>query len=92
MVDTEEALEAAAAAYDRAERAFIAAVAAAAEEHALLGFVEAVVQAADEWEKAARSAPPLSGSVTRYYDLPEVLATLWRDLEAAYQARLEHRT
>jgi hypothetical protein len=89
-MDTEEALEAASATYVRAEQAFIAALAAGAEEPALLGLVEQVVAAADEWEKADRSAPPLTQGLTRYYDLPEVLATLWRDLETAYQARLAH--
>jgi hypothetical protein len=62
------------------------------EEHPLLGLVEVVVEAADEWEKAARNAPELSAGVSRYYDLPEVLATLWRDLEAAYQDRFDNRT
>jgi hypothetical protein len=83
----EETLEAAAAAYGKAEQEFISALAAGADDRALHDLVSGVVKAADDWETADREAPLSSQGVTRYYDLPEVVATLWRDLAEAYQRR-----
>jgi hypothetical protein len=46
-----------------------------------------VAEAAQGWESADNTAAaPLRG-ITRYYDPPEIMSTLWPDLADAYDRR-----
>jgi hypothetical protein len=91
-VDTEAALEAASAAYGEAEHTYIEALAAGADDQALQGLLARVVETANAWEIAEHETPPLPEGLTRYYDLPEVVATLWRDLADAHKQRVDRKT
>src|SRR6478752_9320612 len=73
--------------YDRAEQAYITAIASGAGDSALRGLAQQVAQAAHAWESADNAADEPPGGVTRYYVLPEVLSTLWSDLADAYDRR-----
>ncbi len=87
MVVSEDAVDQASEQYDRAEQAYITAIASGADEAALRSLVRHVAKAAQAWESVDNEtgAPPTA--VTRYYDAPEILATLWRDLADAYDQR-----
>ena len=82
-----DAVDQASKRYDLAEQAYIAAVAAGAQDQALRRLARDVVEAAQTWESAdsAAGAPP--DGVTRYYDAPELLLSLWRDLADAHDRR-----
>jgi hypothetical protein len=73
--------------YDRAEQAYINAVASGAEDTALRSLARQVAMAAQAWESADNAADAPPSQVTRYYDVPEILSTLWRDLADAYDRR-----
>jgi len=46
-------------------------------------------EAEQAWEVADDAAPPSPQGITRYYDPPEIVATLWRDLAEAYDRRAQ---
>lgn len=75
--------------YDRAEQVYIAAVASGADEATLRSFARHVAVAAQEWESADNGADAPPSGVTRYYDVPEILSTLWRDVADAYDRRAD---
>ena len=83
----EESVGQANEAYETAEQAYLAALASGAEEGTLRTLAQRAVGAAKEWESVDAAVPPLA-DMTRYYDAPEVLATLWSDLADAYERRL----
>ena len=83
----EESVDQASDEYERAEQAYLAALASGSEDSALRFLAEQVAGAASEWESVDNAVPPPVG-IARYYDAPETLATLWRDLADAYSQRL----
>lgn len=84
----EESVDQANGAYDQAEQAYLAALASGADEAELRSLAQSTARAAKEWESVDASVPP-PVDVARYYDAPEALATLWRDLADAYDRRLQ---
>lgn len=84
---SDDAIDQASKQYDRAEQTYITALASGAEDATLRALARQVAEAAQAWESADNAAAePLSG-VTRYYDAPEVVSSLWRDLADAYDLR-----
>jgi hypothetical protein len=82
----EAASDDAARLYGSAEQAYLEALAGGADDERLEALSRQVHEAAKQWEVADLSVPELPG-IQRYYDPPEVLATLWRDVAAAHQRR-----
>jgi hypothetical protein len=80
-------LDEASASYDSAEKAYLEALAAGAEEQRLGDLARDVAEAAQAWEAADNNALAPSPTVQRYYEVPEVLASLWADIVAAYDQR-----
>jgi hypothetical protein len=87
VVVSDDAIDQASERYDRAERAYLTAVASGVDEAALRSLARDVALAAQSWESADNAADPPSSGVTRYYDPPEILSTLWRELADAYDRR-----
>lgn len=87
MVVSEDEIDQASQLYDRAEQAYITAIASGAQEAALRSLAREVAEAAQAWEAADNAADAPASDVTRYHDAPEVLSTLWRDLAEAYDRR-----
>jgi hypothetical protein len=87
VVVSEEPIDQASERYDRAEQTYLAAIATGAGDGELRALARQVAEAARAWESAdvAADAPP--EGVTRYYEAPEVLSTLWRDVADAYDRR-----
>ena len=73
--------------YDRAEQAYLHAIASGADDTALLGLARQVAAAAQALESADNAADPPPARIPRYYHVPEVLSTLWRDVADAYDRR-----
>ncbi|GAB2699538.1 hypothetical protein [Thalassiella azotivora] len=74
--------------YDRAEQTYMSALAAGADDATLRTLAKQVAKAAQAVQSADdAAAAPLPG-IARYYDVPEVLSTLWRDLSEAYDRRV----
>lgn len=84
---SDDASDKASANYDRAERAYIVALASGADDAALRSLARQVADAARTWESVDNAAPNSSDGISRYYDLPEVISTLWRDLADAHDQR-----
>lgn len=87
VVVSEDAVDQACEEYDRAEQAYITAIASGAAEPTLRGLAKRVAEAARSWELADNAADPPPSDITRYYDVPEVISTLWRDLADAHERR-----
>jgi hypothetical protein len=83
----DEQVDRASEAYDRVEQEFIAALASGAAEQTLRELVLRVADASRTWEEADHAAAPPPPGISRYYDVPEVVSTLWRELAAAYVTR-----
>lgn len=84
---SDDPIEQASGQYDQAEQAFLQAVASGEADHVLRRLAQEVAVAAQSWNSAdaAEDGPPTG--TTRYYDVPEVLSTLWRDFADAYGRR-----
>jgi hypothetical protein len=83
---TEDAVDRASQAYDVAEKAYIEALASGAEEALLRSLARVVADAARSWEAMDNAIAPPNG-IDRYYDVPEVVSSLWRDLADAHDQR-----
>lgn len=79
-------LDRASAAYDAAEESYLAALRTGAGDAELLALAAEVAAAARAWELRDIPEPKVAG-ISRYYDLPEVLSTLWADIAEAYRQR-----
>lgn len=66
---------------------YITAIASGAEAVTLRSLAMHVAEAAQAWEPADNGADASPSDVTRYYDAPEILSTLWRDLADVYDRR-----
>jgi hypothetical protein len=84
----DEQVDRASDAYDRVEQEFIAALASGAAEQSLGELVRRVADASTTWEEADRAASPPPPGISRYYEVPEVVSALWRELADAYVTRL----
>ncbi|MGJ7440550.1 hypothetical protein [Aquipuribacter sp. MA13-6] len=82
----DEAPDQASERYDSAEQTYMSALASGADDATLRTMARQVAEAARAWERADASAVP-PADVTRYYDVPEVVSSLWRDLADAYDRR-----
>jgi len=87
VVVSDDAIDQASQQYDRAEQAYITGIASGAEDATLRSLARHVALAAQAWESADNAADLAPSEVTRYYDAPEILSTLWRDLADAYDRR-----
>ena len=82
----EKAVDDASAAYDQAEQAYVTALASGGDGVTLRSLARRTADAAQAWNSVDADAPPPS-DIARYYEAPEVLATLWRDLADAHERR-----
>jgi xanthine/CO dehydrogenase XdhC/CoxF family maturation factor len=73
--------------YDEAESAYLTALSGGVAERELAALAQDVAAAASASELADRRLEPTEPGIQRYYDVPEVLSTLWADIAAAYERR-----
>lgn len=83
----DDAIDRASQLYDHAEQAYITGIASGAPIAELRRLARDVAEAARAWEVADNTAGSPPTNVTRYYDVPEALSTLWRELADAYDRR-----
>lgn len=84
---SEDAADRASDQYDRAEKAYLSALASGSDDEQLWSLAKDVTDAAKAWESADYAAAQPPSGITKYYDPPEILATLWRDIADAYGLR-----
>lgn len=75
--------------YEDADQSFIAALASGADDETLHTLAAHAAATAKAWERADVAAGPPAEGIQRYYDAPEVLATLWSDIADAYGRRTD---